>query len=142
MISFLPTKEDKEPKRKMAANSISNSFHTPVGRTGQAGLSFMIPPMTQMFSTPTPNYCMNAQTSPLLPIPPLIANIQSTLHNITHRLESMDSELGQLSSIQPCINKLTDSLQVMKAKICDTQKSQNFVCEQYDQVSANPEQNK
>lgn len=136
-----PATDNKEPKRKMATNTNfpNNSTQPNVSQVGQ---SFMLPPIPPMYSSPT--YYMNPQTSPILqqPPPPTPTMNVDMLQCIIQRLDSMDSKLGQLSSIQERVNKITDRLNNMEQKITDMEHSQSFMSDQYDKVMSSSNVNK
>jgi len=110
-------------KRTMASNS------TPTATSG------LLPP-TQVYQYP--------QTPQYYSAPPLFNQLQQSpdpLQGILQRLETMDTKLNQLTSIQASVNKITQRLDNMDAKIGEIEQSQRFISQQYDTVATKSTEN-
>ena len=68
----------------------------------------------------------------------ICANRQpSILNEILKRLNNMDKKLCQLNTIQSSVHKITERLDTMDFRIKEIEKSQHFLSEHYDKLSTN-----
>jgi hypothetical protein len=140
-----PLNDNKESKRKMAANTQQN-FQSPnlqqaasPAQVGQYGIgqSFMLPPLYH----PSSPFVTN-QTSPILSQQNVNNLNTDILQGIIQRLDSMDAKLGQLNKIQSTVEKITERLNSLDQKFNEIERSHAFISEQYDSVTARSIENK
>jgi hypothetical protein len=64
------------------------------------------------------------------------------LQSVLDRLEKIDSKLGHLSKIESKVDAINQRLNSMDYKITEIEKSQTFLCEQYDSINTTTNLNK
>ncbi|KAL4221205.1 hypothetical protein ACF0H5_019469 [Mactra antiquata] len=135
-----PNNDKVESKRKMVTNTPSNNASNSM--PANVGQSFILPPLYH----PSSPYFVK-QTSPLSYLTSTQANQNTsmvnndTMQGILQRLDSMDLKLNQLNKIQSTVDKITERLNSMDSKINEIERSNTFLSEQYEELTACTDQN-
>lgn len=140
------TKAKRTKKTKMASNVLVSGnnnvspppVNTPANTSNIQTIQspYVIPPVYQY-----PHYLSNMANSINPGSPVLTQNIPTggtnidPLQIIIQKLEHIDKKLGQLEKIQLAVNDITVRLNSMDTKTSEIEKSQTFLCEQYDTLS-------
>lgn len=63
------------------------------------------------------------------------------LQTILHKIENIESQMGQLGQIHSAVKTITERLDTIDRKIVDIERSQNFLSDQFDTVSSSVTEN-
>lgn len=133
-VWYKPAKSRAKQATKMATSNsqVNNVVTQPIGPQ----ISQTQPLTPQQFMMPSPFQFPQYMTSGNSP-----SHTDSVLQTLLHKIENIESKMGQLSEIRSSVNKITQRLDSMDKRICEIEHSQKHISDQYDSVTTNVTKN-